>query len=228
MASYSTLINGDKWFPYRNSNKVHPHHWQAMMMISKYHGHIYPKALPEDFGKSDIFDLEIKPYYLGEHSLRLFHSANDFLNKNKVADKEDFLLEALIFNCHKVYPPGDLYSPELTDRNLHTFNKNHVIYNRRRLKTNSKLVRLSLGLSENVNKTLIMLNKQCQANELHYLQNKNNKELELMGLPKYTKMYDFNTGETLEGVYPLNTQDLTLQWWGAFNRLNGWKRYEKC
>lgn len=224
MAAYSTLINGDKWFAYghsRKQNRVHPHHWQAMMQLCKYHGHVSIFPLHDSFGKNDEFPPGISPYFLAEHSLRLFERAR------KVTKDINVMLEALIFDCHKVYPPGDMYSPELTERRQSHFDKKHIQHNRNRIKENSILVRKSLGLPIKVNETLIELNKQCQANELHYLQNKDNEELGLMGLPKFTEVVDFRTGKEISAMNPLSSEDLSRKWWEKFNLLDGWERFEK-
>lgn len=224
MAAYSTLINGDKWFAYgfsRKQNRVNPLHWQAMMTLCKYHGHTTLYPLHDSFGKSKEFPPDIVPYYLGEHSLRLLHRAKS------VSKNEDLLLEALIFDCHKVYPPGDMYSPELTERGQNLFDKKHIRYNRKRIKENSILVRKSLGLDIKVNDRLVELNKQCQANELYYLQSKSDKELELMGLPKHSDIFDFTLQKDVSSMSPLTSQKLTEMWWNEFNMLKGWERFDE-
>lgn len=233
MASFQTLINGDKWFAFgyaRKQNIVHPHHWQAMMQLVKYNGHISSKPISSDFAKTK-FSIHLSgihnPYMLGEHSIRLFHRANKYLETNSVENFEEFLLEALIFDCYKVYPPGDKYSPELTERGQRSFEKKYIKFTRKILKENSNLVRSSLGLDFKVNPILIDLNKQLQSDELHYLQFKANSELELMGLPRYGKVLDLRSKKECEEIRPLSTSELTLEWWSNFISLHGWQRYKE-
>lgn len=223
MAAYSTLIDGSKWFSYgieTRKNVVNPIQWQAQHYICRYNGHISISLLSKDFGRTSSFP-SLKPYFLGEHSLRLYKEA---LRNNL---PEELLIEALIFNCHKVYPPGDKYSPELSEKGQNSFDIAHIRKNRKMIKSNSIYVRKSLGLDIDVSEDLIDLNKIIQANELYFLQQKTDEELETMGLPKHSLMYDVETGNIQETLIPLDSQKLSEIWWEKFRDLDGWKRFDR-
>lgn len=246
MAAYSTLIDGSLWFPYgldREKNIVHPRQWQAQMNLCKYSGHISVDAMYENFGRKKEFPPDLKPYFLAEHSLRLLQSLENWLkykinNLNEIQtetfftgfsknDIDKLKLEALCFNCHKIYPPGDKYSPELSEKGQSNFDINHIRKNRNLIKSNSILVRKSLGLSIRVSPILVELNKQLQSNELFYLQHKTDEELELMKLPKHGEIIDLYTGQVVDKIYPLNSEELTHLWWGKFIDLKGWEAYDR-
>ena len=234
MAAYLTLIDGTIWFPYGNEreyNKVHPHQWQSQMYICKYSGHVSVDPIHKDFGKSKEFPLDLRPYFLAEHSLRLLDVLNRYFDEASITEyKEDFKneqrLEALIFNCHKVYPPGDKNSPELSEKGQSNFDTNHIRKNRFMIKANSIAVRHSLGLSRSVSPILIDLNRQLQANELYHLQNKTDEELVLMKLPPHSKIFDLKTNKEVHKIYPLNSQELSEMWWSKFIDLGGWKAFD--
>jgi len=234
MAAYLTLIDGSKWFPYgleRKSNRLNPKQWQAMMYLAKHNGHISVYPIHEEFGKSDEFPTDLQPYYIGESSVRLLFDLERWFKSTKSNLSEDqknlMRLEALIFNCHKVYPPGDKYSPELSEKGQNKFDALHIKKNRSLIKENSILVRRVLGLSDHVNETLIKIHKQVQANELYHLQNKNDDELVTMKLPPHSQVFDLLTGRPVDKIFPLNSEELTKLWWSKFVELNGWERFEK-
>lgn len=233
MAAYLTLIDGTIWFPYgieREQNVIHPHQWQAQMYICKHGGHVSVNPIHNDFGKSKEFPPDLKPYFLAEHSLRLLNSLERWFLEGECDNyredyKNELRLEALIFNCHKVYPPGDKNSPELSEKGQSNFDQNHIKKVRWMIKANSMAVRESLGLSISVSPLLIDLNRQLQANELYHLQGKNDDELSLMKLPCHSAVYDLKTGKEVHKIYPLSSQELTEMWWSLFIDLGGWKAY---
>lgn len=238
MAAYLTLIDGSIWFPYgidREKNIVHPRQWQAMMNLCKHSGHTSVDIIYENFGRSKEFPPDLNPYFLAEHSLRLLQALENLIKNNQASEYFDFnnedlnklRLEALCFDCHKVYPPGDKYSPELSEKGQSNFDINHIRKNRNLIKSNSILVRKSLGLPIRVSPILIELNKQLQSNELFYLQHKTDEELELMKLPRHTSSIDLKTGKEINKIYPLNSEELTHMWWSKFIDLKGWEAYDK-
>lgn len=245
MAAYLTLIDGSIWFPYgidREKNVVHPRQWQAMMNLCKHSGHISVDLIYENFGRKKEFPPDLRPYFLAEHSLRLLYSLEKWListfkdglvcNKWELGhldasdDFQKLKLEALCFNCHKVYPPGDKYSPELSEKSQSNFDVNHIRKNRNLIKSNSILVRRSLGLPIKVSPILIELNKQLQSDELYYLQHKTDEELELMKLPNHRSAIDLKTGKESDKIYPLSSEELTHMWWSKFIDLKGWEYYD--
>jgi len=233
MAAYLTLIDDTIWFPYgpeRKNNVMHPHQWQAQMYICKYGGHVSVNPLHKDFGKSKEFPPDLKPYFLGEHSLHLLNALEGYFRENEQLEykekfKNELRLEALIFNCHKVYPPGDKNSPELSEKGQSASDTEHIQLNRFMIKANSMAVRECLGLSVSVSLILVELNRQLQANELYHLQNKSDDELKLMKLPPHSKMFDLKTGREVHKIYPLTSQELTEIWWSKFIDLGGWEAY---
>lgn len=235
MAAYLTLIDGTIWFPYgieREQNKIHPHQWQAQMYMCKHGGHVSVNPIHKDFGKSKEFPPDLKPYFLAEHSLRLLNLLERWFLTDDGIDyteqfKNELRLEALIFNCHKVYPPGDKNSPELSEKGQSNFDQNHIKKVRWMIKANSMAVRESLGLSISVSSILIDLNRRLQANELYHLQGKNDDELNLMKLPSHSAIYDLKTGKEVHKIYPLNSQELTEMWWSKFIDFGGWRAYGK-
>ena len=171
MAAYLTLIDGSIWFPYgieREQNVIHPQQWQAQMYLCKHSGHVSVDPLHKNFGRNLQFPPDLKPYYLAEHSLRLVLEVEKYIDKNiyfsdlPENEEDKILLEALCFNCHKIYPPGDKYSPELSEKGQTKFDQSHILKNRRLVKLNSILVRKSLGLPIKVTELLVDLNKQIQ------------------------------------------------------------------
>lgn len=239
MAAYLTLIDGSIWFPYgidREKNVVHPRQWQAMMYLCKHSGHISVDSIYENFGRKKEFPPDLKPYFLAEHSLRLLQALENYIKKAEASEYFDFTeddlnelrLEALCFNCHKVYPPGDKYSPELSEKGQSNFDVNHIRKNRNLIKSNSILVRRSLNLSIRVSDILIELNKQLQSDELYYLQHKTDEELELMKLPHHSTIIDLKTGKESDKIYPLNSEELTYMWWSKFIDLKGWEAYDRA
>lgn len=249
MAAYLTLIDGSIWFPYgidREKNVVHPRQWQAMMYLCKHSGHISVDSIYENFGRKKEFPPDLKPYFLAEHSLRLlqalenwfliasdedlqeiYYHRPDYFTSHEI-DKDKLRLEALCFNCHKVYPPGDKYSPELSEKGQSNFDVNHIRKNRNLIKSNSILVRRSLNLPIRVSDILIELNKQLQSDELYYLQHKTDEELELMKLPDHGIIFDLKTGKESDKIYPLNSEELTYMWWSKFIDLKGWEAYDRA
>lgn len=246
MAAYLTLIDGSIWFPYgldREKNIVHPRQWQAQMNLCKHSGHISVDSMYGNFGRKKEFPPDLKPYFLAEHSLRLLQALEKWLkyrinNLHEIQmepfftgfskdDIDKLKLEALCFNCHKVYPPGDKYSPELSEKGQSNFDVNHIRKNRSLIKSNSILVRRSLGLPIKVSDILIELNKQLQSDELFYLQHKTDEELELMKLPKHGVITDLKTGKEIDKIYPLNSEELTHIWWSKFIDLKGWEAYDR-
>lgn len=233
MAAYLTLIDGSKWFPYgidREFNRIHPAQWQAQMYLCKHSGHISVDPLHKNFGRTKEFPPDLKPYYLAESSLRLLQSLEKYLKskgENLNSDKNlDLRLEALIFSCHKIYPPGDKYSPELSEKSQSNFDTKFIQKLRRMIKLNSIMVRKSLGLEVKVSEILIELNKQLQSNELFYLQNKNDDELKLMNLPSHNAIYDLKTNKEIPKLFPLNSEELTSLWWSKFIELGGWECFD--
>ncbi len=232
MAAYLTLIDNTIWFPYgieREQNKIHPHQWQAMMYICKHGGHISVNPIHKDFGKLKEFPPDLRPYFIGEYCLRLLDSLERYFKENNLdyssEYKNELRLEALCFSCHKVYPPGDKTSPELSEKGQSNFDVQHIQKNRYMIKSNSMAVRKSLRLPINVSTLLIDLNKQLQANELYHLQNKSDEELLLMKLPPHSKIYDLKTGKETFKIYPLTSQELTEMWWSKFIDLGGWEAF---
>lgn len=232
MASYITLNDGSKWFIYkeRNQNRVRPIHSQALMNICKYGGHVTSYPFHSDFGKLKKtangkleleFPPDLEPYFLGEHSLRLLQMAR-FQNLN-----EDYQFEALMFNSHKVYPPGDKYTPELNDKNQNRFDQLHIKKNRALIKMNMIVTRRTYGLSKDPTPRMVDINRQLLSNELWCLQDKSDDELEKMKIPKSSTIYDLKTGKKVDRIYPLGTTELTKMWWKEFNLLEGWDRYEE-
>lgn len=233
MAAYLTLIDGSKWFPYgidREQNRIHPMQWQAQMYLCKHSGHISVDPLHKNFGRTREFPPDLKPYYLAESSLRLLQLLEKDLKlkgeKLNTDENLDLRLEALIFSCHKIYPPGDKYSPELSEKSQSNFDTHHIQKNRRMIKLNSIMVRKSLGLQVRVSETLIELNKQLQSNELFYLQHKTDVELNLMNLPSHGPIYDLKNGRELPKLFPLNSEELTALWWAKFIDLGGWECFD--
>ena len=232
MAAYLTLIDGSIWFPYgieREQNVIHPQQWQAMMYLCKHSGHISVDPLHSNFGRTKEFPPDLKPYFLAEHSLRLLQLLElKLLQKNeKLNNYLDLRLEALVFDCHKVYPPGDKYSPELSEKGQNNFDSNHIKKNRMMIKWNSILVRKALQLPINVSLTLIELNKQLQSNELYYLQHKSDEELNLMNLPSHGTVLDLKTGKEVDKLFPLDSEELTRLWWIKFQELGGWLAFDE-
>lgn len=229
MASYITLNDGSKWFIYkeRNQNRVRPVHSQAQMNVCKYGGHISIYPLHTDFGKEKNGKLELPPdldpYFLGEHALRLLQ----LVRKTKYKDNKDLCFEALMFNAHKIYPPGDKYTPELNDKDQNKFDQLHIRKNRTLIKINMIITRKTYGLNKNPSEILLDLNRQLQSNELYFLQNKTDDELVKMKMPKHGSVYDLETGKEIDRIYPLSTWELSNIWWKEFNYYDGWDRYEE-
>lgn len=229
MASYITLNDGSKWFIYkeRGQNRVRPIHAQAQMNICKYGGHSSTYPLHSDFGKPNKktgeldFPPDLEPYFLGEHSLRLLQLAK-FQKLN-----ENLLFEALMFNAHKVYPPGDKYTPELNDKNQNHFDQMHIKKNRALIKMNMIVTRKTYGLNKDPSPRLVDINRQLLSNELSCLQDKSDDELEKMKMPRSGKIYDLRTNKEVDRIYPLGTTELTKMWWKEFNNFKGWDRYEE-
>lgn len=234
MAAYLTLIDGSKWFPYgidRESNRIYPTQWQAQMYLCKHSGHISVDPLHKNFGRTKEFPPDLKPYYLAESSLRLLQLLEkDLKSKGEKLNTDenlDLRLEALIFSCHKIYPPGDKYSPELSEKSQSNFDTHHIQKNRRMIKANSIMVRKALGLQVRVSEILIELNKQLQSNELYYLQHKSDDELKLMNLPPHGVLYSLKNGKEIPKLFPLNSEELTSLWWSKFIELGGWECFDE-
>lgn len=238
MTSYSTLISGDKYFPYHEHlNAVHPDHVDAQFFIPKHNSHTFMgKSWNRNFWKNDNFEDNF-PYTLGEDSLRLYQLSVI----NNLSD--DLQFEALIFNFHKVYPPGDKSSPELSEKGLSEFDEKFVQKLRRLIKYNSMVVREAFGIPVKISPKLLEMHRQLQANVLFFLQHKTDKELELMNLPIHTEMLELYEDSTpdgdqennvivLDGIKmkdfcPSDENSVRRLWWREFRRLGGEQRYER-
>lgn len=235
MTSYSTLLGGDKYFPYKEHlNAVHPDHADAQFFIPKHNCHTFiGKGWERNFWKNDIIEDNF-PYTLGEDSLRLYQLA-----KLENLD-DDILFEALIFNFHKVYPPGEKSSPELSDKGLQGFEEKFVQKTRRLIKFNSMMVREAFGIPVKINSKLLELHRILQSNVLFYLQHKTDKELELMNLPYHSQPYELltdeeeNTNDDLllnrkktSSLFPSDENAVRRCWWKEFKKLRGGQRFER-
>lgn len=230
MASYSTLSGNDKFFPHKeNLNAAHPDHGDAQFFIPKHNSHTSISKWKKNFWKEDTIEDNF-PYTLGEDSLRLYQLAK----LNKLSD--DLLFEALMFNFHKVYPPGDKSSPELSEKGLNTFDERYIQKTRRLIKANSIMVREAFGLPIKISKKLLDLHRGLQANVLFYLQHKNDSELELMNLPHHGDVLELLNNEGTElllcarksqGLFPSDENSVRRVWWKEFKKLKGAERFDK-
>lgn len=229
MPAYSTLVSGDKFFPYKeNLNAVHPDHGDAQFFIPKHNCHTSITLWERNFWKKNEIDDNF-PYTLGEDSLRLYQLAKyDLLS-------EELQFEALMFNFHKVYPPGEKGSPELSEKGLNSFDEKYVQKTRRLIKANSMMVRDAFGIPIKISKKLIDLHRQLQSNVLYYLQHKNNDELECMNLPPYSDVFDLVSNENdlitnhkkVPKLFPCDENTVRRVWWKEFKKLRGGERFEK-
>lgn len=232
MASFTTLHGGDKFFPHKEAlNAVHPIHGEAMFILPKHNGHISMHPWKKDSWKNDEMD-DNYPYTLGEDSLRLYQLA-----KYK-GFSDDLQFEALIFNFHKVYPPGDKTSPELSEKGLNAFDEKYVQKTRRLIKANSIMVRKAFGIEIEISEDLLDLHRDLQANVLFYMQHKSDKELEMMTLPDHSVSYNLIVGDkkdprldlskkTISRLVPTDMNLVRRVYWQEFRKMKGEERWLK-
>lgn len=232
MASFTTVSGGDKFFPYKEAlNAVHPDHGDAMFFIPKHNGHISINPWIRNFWEYEEIDDNFS-YTLGEDSLRLLQLAK-YENLNV-----ELQFEALMFNFHKVYPPGDKVSPELSEKGLMGFDEKYVQKTRRLIKANSIAVREAFGIKIEVSEEIIELHRDLQANVLYYLQHKTDDELELMDLPDHDHVYNLISindkkpkldlsGKIFSNLIPSDVNLVRKVWWNEFKNLGGAERFNE-